>query len=70
MKSIAYFVLGALFIISCKSDHENSVNLDFSGMDEFWKISSTLTKNAEPAKEDWDKLFNTPGYSTLTQSGF
>ena len=45
-------------------------NFDFSGMEQFWKIVSILEKDIEPTAEQWDSLFNTPGYKVLTIQEF
>jgi len=36
--------------------------LDFSGVDEFWKVVDVLTRNAEPVEAQWHALLVTPGY--------
>lgn len=45
-------------------------NFDFSGMDQFWKIVNIFEANREPSPNDWNKLFNTPGYNILTNGEF
>jgi len=59
-----------ILIFSCRTNNNSGSNLDFSAMDEFWKISSILSKDIEPGEKDWNSLFNTPGYSILTESEF
>ena len=63
-------VLCLLFLVSCNNSQHTSSNLDFSGMDEFWKITYSLTNNIEPEEKDWYALFNTPGYTALIESEF
>ena len=38
-------------------------SFDFSGIEEFWKIVDILKKDKEPAEEQWQAMFETPGYS-------
>ena len=70
MKVITHCIILAFFISSCTTNQPDSTNLDFSGMDEFWKITSMLVNNVEPDEENWNALFDTPGYFILTQSEF
>lgn len=39
--------------------------LDFSGVDQFWKIAGILEGDREPSEEEWTALFQTPGYRGL-----
>ena len=39
--------------------------VNFSGMDQFWKIVDSMEKDIEPTEEQWNALFRTPGYSYL-----
>jgi hypothetical protein len=41
--------------------------LNFSGVEEFWKIHSILNADHEPSNEQWDRLFATPGYAALEE---
>ncbi len=41
--------------------------LDFSGVDEFWRIAGILTKDAEPTDAEWRSLFSTAGYRLVTR---
>lgn len=43
---------------------------DFSGMDRFWAVAAILESGREPDREQWEALFNTPGYAVLIQSEF
>ncbi len=63
-------ILGFLFIFSCSSSPVQTDSLDFSGVDQFLEITATLEKGTDPSPEDWEALFETPGYSMLTQSEF
>ena len=70
MNKILICFLSLFFIFSCNNSQYDNTNLDFSAIDEFWKITSTLTNNIEPKEKDWNTLFSSPGYSTLTESEF
>jgi hypothetical protein len=70
MIRFSVFVLISVIIFSCGSNPSFRSNLDFSGVDEFWKITSILVQDIEPDENDWNALFNTPGYSILTESEF
>ncbi len=43
---------------------------DFSGLEKFLELTSILEKDQEPAPEQWDTLFATPGYAVLLQEEF
>lgn len=45
-------------------------NFDFSGIDKFWSIVSTLERNQDPTNSEWNNLFRTPGYNVLTHGEF
>lgn len=45
-------------------------SIDFSGMEPFWQIESSLTKNLEPAPGEWNALFGAPAYQILMAGGF
>ena len=47
-----------------------SSNFDFSGMEQFWKIVSILESDGEPDVEEWNALFDTPGYRVLVEEEF
>ena len=36
--------------------------IDFSGVDQFWKIVDALSRDVEPSEEQWRALLTTPGY--------
>ncbi len=40
---------------------------DFSGLERFWEIYETLRADREPEREQWDRLFATPGYAALEE---
>lgn len=44
--------------------------IDFTGVEEFFKISEILERDSDPTEEQWEKLFITPGYKELTKSEF
>ena len=39
-----------------------ATGLDFSGVDQFWKIVDILSRDSEPAEAQWGALLSTPGY--------
>lgn len=39
-----------------------ATGLDFSGVDQFWKIVDILSRDAEPTEAQWRALLATPGY--------
>ena len=39
-----------------------ATGIDFSGVDQFWKIVDILSRNVEPTEDQWHALLNTPGY--------
>jgi Putative zinc dependent peptidase (DUF5700) len=39
-----------------------ATGLDFSGIDEFWRVVDLLGRRAEPTQAQWDVLLSTPGY--------
>jgi hypothetical protein len=39
-----------------------ATGLDFSGVDQFWKIADILSRDAEPTEAQWHALLATPGY--------
>ena len=43
---------------------------DFSGIEEFWKIVDILKANKEPSEEQWQGMFETPGYAELIRREF
>ncbi|WP_290797080.1 DUF5700 domain-containing putative Zn-dependent protease [Halomonas sp.] len=63
-------IFGFLFIFFCCVNPVQTDSLDFSGVDHFLEITATLDKDADPDPVDWETLFDTPGYSMLTQSEF
>lgn len=45
-------------------------SFDFSGIEEFWKIVDILKADKEPAEEQWQAMFETPGYAELIRREF
>jgi len=39
-----------------------TTGLDFSAVDQFWRMVDVLTTDAEPSEEQWRTLLTTPGY--------
>jgi hypothetical protein len=42
--------------------------LDFSGIDEFWKIVDVLAQDMEPSEREWQSLLTTPSYRLAIRS--
>ncbi|UCE41589.1 MAG: hypothetical protein JSV17_00955 [Candidatus Aminicenantes bacterium] len=40
-------------------------NIDFSGVEKFLELTALLEKDQEPTQEQWDDMFDTPGYKIL-----
>ena len=49
---------------------DRNSNFEFSGIDQFWGIVKTLESDREPNNNEWNKLFDTPGYKVLTSGEF
>ena len=66
------FLYGNVFATetSSNTEKENNKVFDFSGVEQFMNISSILEDDREPSPEEWNKLFNTPGYQVLTEGEF
>jgi hypothetical protein len=43
------------------------VDLDWSGVEAFWRIHAVLAADEEPTTAQWDSLFATPGYALLQE---
>jgi len=41
--------------------------VDYSGIDEFYKVAAILTADAEPTDAQWNALLSTPGYRFVAQ---
>lgn len=44
-----------------------NTGLDFSGVDEFWRLADKLAKDVEPSEDDWHRMFSTVGYRLSMQ---
>lgn len=66
----AFLVFLLIFSLSCKQQQEKDPGFDFSGMEQFFIIASILEEDREPSAEEWDRLFETPGYNVLTEGEF
>src|SRR5687768_3485718 len=58
MRTIA---LGLLLTITATAHAQ----VDFTGVDEFWRIAGLLQRDIEPDSAQWNALFATPGYTAL-----
>ncbi len=71
MTNLSKKVLLLVLVFSSFNIAQNiNENFDFSGMNQFWKITSILETNREPSNEDWHSLFSTSGYKVLTSGEF
>jgi hypothetical protein len=43
-----------------------TTGLDFSAVDEFWRVAATLANDAEPSDAEWRAMFRAPGYRLST----
>lgn len=43
-------------------------NFEFSGVNKFYQLIDILKQNIEPSNEQWDSLFETPGYKRLIKT--
>jgi hypothetical protein len=48
-----------------KDNHKREFNIDFSGVEKFLELTALLEKDQEPTQEQWDDMFDTPGYKIL-----
>ena len=67
---IAVLLAGAFFAGGDRPLKSGSAVADFSGLDRFLELTAVLEKDKEPAKEQWDALFATPGYAVLLRNEF
>jgi len=44
-----------------------ATGLDFSGVDEFWRLADRLTRDVEPSEDDWHRMFSSVGYRLSMQ---
>ncbi len=56
-----WVVLGTIFILSTTTQAQ----VNFTGIDMFWKLTDELQENTAPSEETWQALFDTPGYRYL-----
>jgi hypothetical protein len=62
----------ALCIKITSSQDIRNINptFDFSGIEEFWTIVDILKADKEPSEEQWQAMFETPGYAELIEREF
>lgn len=70
MKIIKVLIIIILIINSDVLSQKVNSNFDFTGITEFYKIVNILGKNEEPSQNEWNNLFNTPGYKVLVNGEF
>ncbi len=64
------FIILILFVSVQYGQYYHNSNFDFSAIHEFWHIVDLLSANIEPSANEWNNLFNTPGYKVLTRQEF
>ena len=69
-QKLLLLTFGLVFFTGFSADSQTQRNLDFSGFEQFLLIGSILEQDREPKQEEWDRLFETPGYEILTHSEF
>jgi len=57
LTKFSFLFVSLILILSCHNNLDHSSNLDFSAMDEFWKITTILKNDIEPDEKDWNSLF-------------
>jgi len=63
---LSVFVFSAFLTAhSIQEDKSSGLNIDFSGVEKFLKLTAILEQDKEPAQEQWDEMFATPGYEIL-----
>jgi len=64
-------VMGFCMSFTLAQDVKNvNPSFDFSGIEEFWKIVDILKADKEPNEEEWQAMFETPGYAELIRREF
>jgi Putative zinc dependent peptidase (DUF5700) len=63
-------LLASAFFVRGEPAQNSRPAADFSGLDKFLELTALLEKDQEPAREQWDALFATPGYAVLIQREF
>ena len=66
----AVLLAGALLVRGEAVQDARPPAADFSGLQRFLELTAILAEDREPAAEQWDALFATPGYAVLTRSEF
>ena len=73
-KSLFYFfsIILSVVVLSIsirahpiKDERPMNINIDFSGVEKFLELTALLEKDQEPTQEQWDDMFDTPGYKIL-----
>ncbi|MCW8850089.1 MAG: hypothetical protein OQJ81_08955 [Melioribacteraceae bacterium] len=63
-------IILAITISNLAFSQGRNSNFEFSGIHQFWEIVKSFKANREPTRNEWNKLFNTPGYKVLVSSEF
>lgn len=67
---LAVLLGGGLYVQAELVQNAQPPAADFSGLEKFLELTSILEKDQEPAPEQWDDMFATPGYAVLLQEEF
>jgi len=70
MRTLLYPVTIMLLLSGCGGASHADLVFDFTAIDLFWDIQTTLAADEEPTEQQWQALFDTPGYRALTASEF
>jgi hypothetical protein len=57
-------------VILTRDVQNTNPGFDFSGIEEFWKVVDILKGDNEPSEEQWQAMFETPGYAELIRREF
>ena len=60
--ALSQLLSAALLLILTATAH---AQVDFTGVDQFWRIADLLQRDIEPDSAQWNELFATPGYAAL-----
>jgi hypothetical protein len=70
MRKFLRLLAVAVALTGCSDQKEANPGFDFSAIEPFWAVKSTLESGQEPSQEQWDALLDTPGFLALTMSEF
>ena len=71
IRCLLFIIVPFLFFSTCSKAQpieDNSIkeyNIDFSGVEKFLELTALLEKDQQPTQQQWDDMFDTPGYRIL-----